>query len=374
MFAGGHSTPVSVAAGEPGLTAVGGRTFRDLATPSGGTASAWHSADGIAWEPAVADADLAVGDAVPTSGPEAGFVDVTWGTGGFVAVGIALEPPGVVGGAWRSADGRDWTRVELPDRTIARPTSVTWNGTDYVIVGVVEEEVEPRAAVWLSSDGTSWQRVADDPAFDIGGYIDTMEYHAWGGPVDVAVDSAGSLFAVGQTCTGMAPGDAPRSTTCQPVVWTSADGLAWAPSFPGETAAASRLASIAAAGGRVVAVGGSAIGSVVGVEPDESAHVLVGDGDGWRLVKPAGLPSLDRVVTLGNGFLAASTAGGVVSLWTSPDGLAWTEVPGVPQPPHVALLRAIDLVVARDRVVVVGWAELGSAAGMGGFAITWSLV
>ena len=143
MFAGGLSTPVAVAAGPTELAAVGRRTFQDLEGPSGGTGGAWHSTDGLAWEPATSIAELAVGDMIPTSGPEAGLVDVAWGPPGFVAVGIALEN-GAIGGAWHSGDGLTWTRAELPDSTLARPTAVTWDGSSFIAVGAVEEQGSPR--------------------------------------------------------------------------------------------------------------------------------------------------------------------------------------------------------------------------------------
>ena len=134
VFAGGDSTPAAVTVGGDAFVAVGGRAFRDNQAPSGGTASAWRSPDGLAWEPATSVDDLAVGDMIPTSGPEAGLVDVAWGPGGFVAVGHragvgrrdrrrvalggrahldAIRAPGLDA---RPADGGDVGRIELHRR------------------------------------------------------------------------------------------------------------------------------------------------------------------------------------------------------------------------------------------------------------------
>ena len=223
MFAGGLSTPVAVAAGPTELAAVGRRTFQDLEGPSGGTGGAWHSTDGLAWEPATSIAELAVGDMIPTSGPEAGLVDVAWGPPGFVAVGIALEN-GAIGGAWHSGDGLTWTRSELPDSTLARPTAVTWDGSSFIAVGAVEEPGSPRGAAWLSADGRSWRRAPDGDAFDIGGYVDTGEYHAWFGPADVTTAADGTLYAVGRTCEIKAGDD---TGTCSPYVIRSVGGETW---------------------------------------------------------------------------------------------------------------------------------------------------
>ena len=373
MFIGCCSHPVAVTAGEAEFVAVGDRTFRDNVTPSGGTAGAWRSVDGLTWEPAMASADLAVGDWIPMSGPEPGFVDVAWGPAGFVAVGIALdgEPGAVFGGVWHSMDGRDWTRSELPLQTFARPTSVTWNGSQYVIVGVGEAKDAPRAAVWLSPDGRSWRRVTDGAVFDIGHYIDTGEYHGWGGPTDVASAPDGVVYAVGQTCSGtpgMYGGD--TGVTCRPLVWRSPDGETWTTTEPEDAATASSFRSVAASNGRVVAVGGPQAAG--GQLADRPARVLIGNGASWQIIEPVGVPRLQRVVAFGQGFLAAATANGEISLWASPDGLAWAAVTGVPQPADVTALRVIDLTVAGDHVVLVGSAEFSSAIGVGGFAIVWS--
>lgn len=358
MFTGGYATPVAVAAGEQGFAAVGLRAYRDVGTPSGGTASAWQSADGLTWEPAAAVAALALGDINPTSGPTAGFVDITWGPNGFVAAGIALDTGGVVGGAWHSADGLSWTRSKLPAPTLARPTAVTWNGATYVMVGVVEAKAAPRAAVWLSADGTSWRRVPDATVFDIGGYQNTGEYHGWGGPTDVTTAANGALFAVGQTCTATTRMGEPSA--CRPVVWRSPDGETWV-RVAGDDTAKATLTSVAASEKRMVAVGGS-----------EGAQVLVGTDTGWQLIEPAGVPRLVRVVAFGQGYLALATAGEEISLWTSSDGVDWAPVSGVPQPPDVTSLRDVDLAVAGSRVVIVGWAEVSSALGLDSFAIVWS--
>jgi len=362
--------PVAVAAGGRELVAVGARTFRVVEgadAPSGGTASAWRSVDGLAWQPAPAGPGLGVGDVIPMTGPGAGFVDVTWGPAGFVAVGYAFDRSTVVGGVWRSTDGRDWIRVASPLWAPARPTAVTWNGARFVVVGVVEEEAEPRAAVWLSPDGLSWERAKDGPAFDIGGYIDTGEYHGWGGPTDVTAAENGELYAVGSTCVGTTS-MLDFVTGCRSVVWRSPDGASWTRTVPGAAAATSYLSSVAAAGGRVVAVGGPQDGNA-----DRPAHVLVGGEAGWRLVELAQMPRLARVIPWRSGFLAVAIAGGQLTLWTSLGGVEWTEVPGVPNLPRASSLLAVDLASVDDRLVlVVSTESLVDGYTGGGFAVTWS--
>jgi hypothetical protein len=367
MFAGRDAYPSAVAAGESGFVAVGGRTFLDVTTPAGGTAGAWWSADGLTWKPATVNAALAIGDDVPTSGPEPGILDVAAGPTGFVAVGIVFErssvatPSPVTGAFWYSPDGRTWTRALVPGADLVRPASVTWDGSSFVVVGVVEGKDAPRAAAWTSADGRAWARVADSPAFDIGGYIDTMEYHAWGGPSDITSAANGDVYALGLTCSANLPGAA---TACRPVAWRSSAGGPWQLLDPGPVAAPSWLASIAASADRLVAVGGPL------ADTDQHGQLLTYSGTTWQLLEPAGVPRLARVVAYGEGFLAASTAGGTISLWVSPDGIAWSELSDVPQPNGVLSLRGIDLAARGDRVVLVGSAEIGdSSIGVSGFAI-----
>jgi len=355
MFGRRDARPRAAAAGKGSFVAVGDRTFRDTAgRPAGGRAGTWRSANGVAWRPSTFGSGVAVGDDIPLSGPQAGLADVTWGSGGFVAVGIVLDGGRVLGRAWRSRDGRSWTVARLPGEGRARPASVTWSGDRYVAVGVVEAAGAPRAAAWLSDDGRAWRRAADDPAFDIGGYVDTMEYHGWRGPREVTADASEELRALGLTCIPAAEEDGGQA--CRPMLWQSPDAEEWTRLDPGEVATGSSLSSLASIEGYVVAVGGSQEGGV------EGAHVLVPDGAGsWRVVEPPGVPRLDRVVALDRGFLAASTAGGRISLWSSLDGAAWQDVPGVPQPADdVRVLGPIDLVVAGSRIVLVGSAETDS--------------
>ncbi len=368
MFAGGHALPVAVAAGGSGLVAVGDRTFRDLVEPAGGTGGAWHTADGLTWTPSTSVDELAVGNGINVGVPEIGLDDVAWGPPGYVAVGLT-DPPGEAGGvlagaAWHSSDGLAWERVEMPDADRARPVAVTWTGTRYVAVGVVEDADAPRAAAWLSDDGVAWSRVSDAPAFDIGGYIDTGEYHAWGGPTDVTASTDGVVYAVGRTCTESTYLGTP--SVCRTLLWRSPEGETWTRTDAGGSAATALLASVAASSGRVVAVGGPSVTG--GSLPGEPANVLVGNEASLELVEVDGVPRLTRVVAYRDGYLALATAGNVISLWTSPDGREWTAVADVPQPSDVAVMRDADLAVAGSQVVIVGWAELDLA----GFSIVWS--
>jgi len=64
-----------------------------------------------------------------------------------------------------------------------------------------------------------------------------------------------------------------------------------------------------------------------------------------------------------------ASANNVLSLWASRDGEAWTQLPGLPQPADVTAFGDVDLAAAGSRVVIVGNAELESAADQGAFSI-----
>ncbi len=356
MLEGYGPTPAAVGGGDGGFAAVGRRVFRDNVGPGGGTASAWHSGDGLAWEPATADAGLAVGDTVPIDDyPDIGLTDVVWGPAGFVAVGMTAAPDPRGGTARTSSDGETWTRAKLPDAAHSWPAAVTWNGSSYVIVGVAREEGTPRAAAWLSTDGRSWRRVPDGDAFDIGGYVTYASAYNSGGPADVVTTSEGSLVAVGRTCTATSTME--EQSTCRPLVLQSVDGEAWTRTLVPDDADVV-LTSVAATSGRIVALANGA------GEAGDHARLLLSDEAGWRLVEPAGVPVLARISAFGDGFLAVSTIGNRIGLWASIDGEAWAEMPGIPQPtidpdwgPEMQAFGDVDIAVAGDRVVVVGQNE-----------------
>jgi hypothetical protein len=353
MFKGTAPSPAAVGGGDRGFAVVGGRVFRDDEAPSGGMASAWHSGDGLSWEPATADQGLAVGDSTPMDDyPDPGLVDVAWGPAGFVAVGLTARPDPRGGSARYSSDGETWTRAEFPDAARSWPAAVTSNGSTFVIVGVARAKGTPRAAAWLSTDGRSWRRVPDGDAFDIGGYVTYPAAYVSGGPVDVVTTPEGTLVAVGRTCTATSTME--EGTTCRPLVLKSVDGEAWIRT-PVPDDAGTVLTSVAATSGRIVALANGA------GEAGDRARLLVSDDAGWRLVEPAGVPVLTRISAFGDRFLAVSTIGNRIGLWASKDGDAWAEVPGIPQPTilsdwdsQMQAFSDVDIAVAGNRVVVVG--------------------
>ena len=273
-----------------GFVAVGGRVFRDIRTPSGGTASAWHSDDGLAWSaghrPGRDDSPSATASPSTTSQRPASS---TWpGPAWRVAVGashVADRERRCLALARR----RELVPRQLPRRRTGPPGGRGLDEWGIVVVGVVEDEGAPRGAAWISDDGRFWERVPDGDAFDIGGYITLPSGYATGGPVDVVVLPDGTFLAPSRTCTATA--DMEEQPVCQWFVTTSRDGTTWErEGLPGEM----RLGSVAAAGDRVVALTGT----------DEGGSVLVMvPGSGWLAPRRApGRAGLARVIAYGDGF------------------------------------------------------------------------
>ncbi|NIA25677.1 MAG: hypothetical protein GWP04_08925 [Gammaproteobacteria bacterium] len=267
---------LSVTAGGPGLVAVGWEW-----TPTGGNANAaigggdldaavWTSSDGVAWSRVVGD-DAALGG----EGFEQ-MLSVTAGGPGLVAVGSVMSSldGSRDAAAWASPDGVTWTRVRGNDAALGgegfqQMFDVTAGGPGLVAVGMDSAGGDMDAAVWTSSDGLTWSRMSEEDAALGGADEQVMASVSAGGPglVAVGMDSAGG--------------------GADAAVWTSPDGVTWT-RVPGDEAVfggvgRQEMASVSAGGPGLVAVGSDASG-------------------------PGG--DVDAAV------------------WTSPDGVTWTRIPG----------------------------------------------
>lgn len=371
--------PMAIAVGASGAVIVGERFIADPSPDA--AATAFRSEDLATWRPSVLDAGLSLGTSVPTSGPLVGMSSVTWGSAGFVAAGIDLTP-GVTGVAWRSADGRRWTRHELPGAATARPSAVAWNGGRYVAVGVDEGPRSPRMAVWTSVDGISWRRVADGAAFDVGDYQDTMQYHGWAGPADVDAAGPAGFVAVGRRCVGGRTYGEP--IVCTAVVWRSPDGWGWTAERSPDPLRGSVVAGAVLAAGdasRVVLVGATADadgnregGRVVIAGADAMGGVT---GPTWEVVTPDGLPELGGIAVLDGVLYAVGLPlpqpvdpSPAVQLWRSSDGRIWERVAGLPGlPADVMSVRGMSLAVAGERLAILVSVVLEGEPPFGGIVL-----
>jgi hypothetical protein len=154
----------------------------------GGDGAVWTSGDGLVWARVPDEAGVFAGRTI---------LSAAAGPHGLVALGGR-------GHVWTSPDAATWNRVDTYALAIEEQSSsmaaVTPGGPGLVAVGSAGED----AAVWVSSDGQTWQRLALDGEDSRGSYME-----------DVAAGEIG-LVAVGE--------DVRRSATG---IWFSPDGLEW---------------------------------------------------------------------------------------------------------------------------------------------------
>jgi hypothetical protein len=265
-----------VAYGPAGYVAVG----QDVAE-SGDRPAMWLSEDGRTWVP------LALDESVFAGGwPES----ISYGPDGYVVVGSGAtveRPDGTSywswqASAWFSADGTAWSRAEVEgDLTLGEGdccvemARVTYGAAGFVAIGWDDfGALANKAAVWLSVDGRSWSRVAHDP--DVFGPLDVGEEDGWFEMHSVTWGSPGYV-ATGNVDWG-------RGQPKWAGVWFSPNGIDWSLNEQEEF----RRDPIA-------------------VYPNDAAW-----GDGGYIL-------IGREYELN-----------VAAIWTSPDGLAWTRVPGDP--------------------------------------------
>lgn len=217
-----------------------------------------------------------------------------------------------------------FSRIEAPGTTGSRDSegtqiwSITAGGPGLVAVGT--EDWGP--AIWTSADGLTWNTV--EQRLGSGWVADVTS----GGPGLVAVRLANTWPPV--------PGDdAP--------VWTSADGVTWSRTRPHPVFRGARVRAVTAGGPGLVAVG----------DLDGPRAWFSSDGVTWELASvPPPPPNvayddvapdvelveawMQDVVVSGDRLIAVGTIGlkagpnGIryhPTIWTSTNGMTWTEVP-----------------------------------------------
>ena len=334
---------IAVAASDGVLVAL---TVTGEGDASAGPTRVQTSTDGIGWADAAPLDGVALSDVVATGE-------------GFVAAGTTVVEGTTTPAVATSPNGTDWSVVELdggPFGGYARDVGVTPLG---ILVGGARERGDNARlpAAWLSTDGQSWQAIEPD-AFDLGG----ITVYPVSGVSVHEVGSAGSAAVlVGQFGDEGGPFEM-RS-------WSSTDGVTWT-LMPG-------------LGEVIVFTRGLASGPpgavLVADSDDPTADYYASfawhtaDGGSWddRVSLP-GLPDSDEVVVsdvaFGDpGFVAVGDdrtdweAGSDrrPSLWLSPDGRTWQQVPQDELAgPALGPDASADLVVHDDGSwYVFGWTK-----------------
>ena len=379
-----------VAVGPAGMVVVGGRACERTAADDFGRCwgQPWVSTNGSDWTAVEAHSSgLDLGRfTAALSGPEVGVEGVAYGPGGFVAFGwarsgqasrVGTGPNGVTPALWRSDDGRSWGRLPTPESFVAKgpgpsgawPKTIVGTADGYLLGGTLYASPAPRGAIWSSPDGETWTLAGPDDAFDIGGYVDTLETPGAGGVYAIAVapqDSAGaaSVIAVGEACPGPAKSAGPKGAwakafdwtpgDCAARLWRSADGLTWTMDrFTSAEGGSLRREPYWA---RTVATTGEQ--DVAGVEPPRL--LVSADSSTWDVARggPLGrhlaLAALDgRFHALLPECTAAECQRKVLALWSSADGADWSrDASQPPSPADPQDFIDVDMAAAGDRLVV----------------------
>lgn len=175
VFGGaGYQAMVSVAAGGPGLVAVG-------SDESAGAAAVWTSTDGRSWQRVPHD------DRVFGRGSDVRMQSVAAGGPGLVAVGV--NHGGNAAAVWTSSDGLDWNRAPHDSLAFNEREMRSVAALDSGIIAVGINYGRDSAQVWVSEDGVNWDVARDDEGAFRGGGSPWM--------TSVAVWPSG-LVAVGQ--------------------------------------------------------------------------------------------------------------------------------------------------------------------------------
>jgi hypothetical protein len=228
----------AMAAGGPGLVAVGVHFAQGAPKPGPPPPATWFSPDGRTWRGGVS-----VGNAFE----HAEILNVIANGDGFVAVGDVqsqgdeFSPFSIRMAVWQSSDGFHWQRVSdsSPVFQDASASVVLHGGEGLVALGAARNglgfDSSATTIVWTSRDGRVWQRVPQPP-----GVFPTLNnFHLVG-----AVEGNGRYVAWGTNYS-----DVPYF-----LVWTSTDGSHWTQA-PGVHFQYGRVDAIAAHGQGFIAVG-----------------------------------------------------------------------------------------------------------------------
>ncbi len=301
--------------------------------------AAWTSSNGTAWARA--------GSVELPEGTESGeMTSVTSGPDGLVASGVVNLTHGVV---WRSADGAAWEIIgagdlfDLGSCPAGCPTltSIASGPAGIVVTGyrVQGEGLPLRSDLWFSRDGTTWTR-ALLPVAPGSSLRPTAE--SW-----VASTPQGFTVA-GTTCKpdGLWPG-------CRAVTWTSPDGMRWSDPVALPEGSSSGAKGIQTGADRLMVIG-QTCGDTC------RARVWATDSDGrWALGDLRGIGEVGAgegtLTVAGATFLVFGTRVGQPSLWSSDDGLAWSQdtLPATAFPSEPGFMLE-DAAGSDSRVLMVG--------------------
>jgi len=252
----------------------------------------WTSSDGTKWR------------RVTVSASDQDFIGVVAaGTGGYVAIslqcagGECLAPAS----SWTSTDGQTWAQHAMdgccaPNDLAATPSTVALVGSD-VSTGFPQTPTD--VAAFTSADGATWARATGDQSFKQA--------------------SMGSVGALGSRFAALGNGQTSM------IAWTSADGKTWAQAPASDALQTAQASDMTTFSNILVAVGRNASGAVSWTSPD---------GTAWTRSSASAATdnaAMNKVAVAGALLVAVGhDSGGAGAIWSSADGLTWTEASSLP--------------------------------------------
>jgi hypothetical protein len=317
--------------GQPEELMLDGDTWIAVGWASERGPGAWTSLDALSWEPAdVVDPmpdDMFRGSGL---GPTVRLGDSLLSYGTFIG---CCDGRGVLG--WRSADGRSWDVIESDSPLFQMGYVVNeLVAGDPALVAVEGTYAPYQGRIWRWTEDTSWVETTpggphalDDPSGMLTSDV------TWADGRYVVVGARGSFT-----------GEAPVTGTS----WASTDGETWE-----ESPASAELDDVIlfqvapAPGGGFVAIGTNQAADFGG--SGVPLAFTSPDGLAWT---PAEMPASAaqampvEIVEIDGGLAAIGSANGASTVvWTSADGLSWTDAGGFDGNPTAAAAHAGLLVV-----------------------------
>ena len=309
----------------------------------GDGATILSSEDGEAWE------------AAATGGGEWVLRAVACGGGACVTGGSYLWSTHYEGTMLRSTDGLTWQPVAVESDFRLQAFDLMWTGGRFVAVG---SSVDMPMVGW-SDIGESWEfgpTVTGGPPNYSAVATDGLEILVFGGAGTLLSSPDGAAWSERSTSLGWWVRDAAWggghwvAVGAQGQTAVSEDSFAWTTAVP-------RLFDFfynwrgATSSGSVVVASGDDTGT------GTPFVYRTGDGATWQRVVLDGISGLTSLTTFGGRFIGVTAAG----FATSPDGVAWAEVPVASAP------ASGGLACSPSRCVAVGSTIMTSED-----AVTWS--
>jgi hypothetical protein len=232
-----------------------------------------------------------------------------------------------------------------------RPAVNDLVGARSVMVAVGQDVAFPNgevgAAAWRSDDGgRSWKRLAVDQPI---GLAETVPSGVTRPLTTISriVVADGTFYAFGSSWAAVSLPGGVAPSTCDPLVWTSEDGIHFRLAATGETGCS----------GFVDATDGPA--GVLAVASGSSGAAIWAEASGtWTVRSTSGLSSAG-VTAIGsddNGYVAVGSLRSKAAIWWSADGSAWTRVVSL-SAPETAVQEATVAGVAHTDFgwVAAGW-------------------